>query len=115
MAKNRVELIDQTLYNLGVKPRGQASNDEDYNAVNDLIDPTVAMLREADVYYLADVDVIEEEAFIPLSYVLAWSCAPSFGQQADDRLEMRAKTGENLLRVIQRERPHYDILEVQAY
>ena len=115
MAKSRSDLIYQVLYNLGVLPRGQAANTEDYNAVDDLIDPTIAMLREADVYYLADVDVIEEEAFIPLAHIIAWSCASSFGQQADSSLERMASVNENILRAIQRERPHYDILEVQAY
>lgn len=115
MAKERSDLVYQTLYNLGVLPRGQAANDEDYNTVDDLVDPTVATLREADVYFLADVDVIEDEAFLPLAHVLAWSCASAFGQQADDRLQGMAAMGENILRVIQRERPHYTILEVQAY
>ena len=115
MAKNRSDLVYQTLYNLGVVPRGQAANDEDYTAVNDTLDPAIATLREADIYYLADVDVIEDEAFLPLAHVMAWACASQFGQQADDRLAQMSAMGENLLRVIQRERPHYDILEVQAY
>jgi hypothetical protein len=115
MAKNQAELVYQTLRNLGALPMGQDPNDEEFNQVNGLVDSVVDMLRKLDVYYLPDVDVIPEEAFLPLAHVMAGACAANFGQQADDRILALAQQGQNLLQTMQSERPYYETLEVQAY
>ncbi len=115
MAKSRNDLIYQTLRNLGALPMGQDPGPEEYNQVDFLVDSVVASLREMDIYFLPDVDVIPEEAFLPLANIMAWACASNFGQQADDRLMGLAKDSERMLQVMQSERPHYTTLEVQAY
>jgi hypothetical protein len=94
---------------------GQDPNDEDFNLVDDLVEPVQATLRETDVYFLADVDVIPDEAFLPLSHILAWGCAAGFGQQADERLMALSQNSQRILQIIQAERPHYTTLEIQAY
>jgi hypothetical protein len=96
-------------------PLGQDPSDEDYNLVDDLVEPVQATLRETDVYFLADVDVIPDEAFLPLSHILAWASASGFGQQSDNRLMGLSQDSQRILQIIQAERPHYTTLEIQAY
>jgi hypothetical protein len=115
MAKTRVELVYQTLRNLGALPMGQDPSDEDYNLVNDLIEPVQAMLRERDVYFLTDADVIPDEAYISLAHVMAAYSASSFGQQADNRIMALGDIGERHLQTMQSEQPHYTTLQIQAY
>jgi hypothetical protein len=115
MAKTRIELTYQVLRELGALPDGSDPPDEDKNRVDALIDPIVAMLREMDVYHLADVDAIPDAAFIPLSFAVAGYAASSFGQQNDQSLTARAQYGEQTLQTIQSENPHYTTLEIMAY
>jgi hypothetical protein len=115
VSKNRTDLIYQTLRNLGALPMGQDPADEDYNLVDGLIEPIIATLRETDTYYLPDVDVIPDEAFLCLSHIMAWGCASGFGQQSDPNLLGLAQYSEKILQVVQAERPHYTTLEIQAY
>lgn len=115
MSKTRAELIYQTLRNLGALPIGQDPSDEDYNLVNDLIEPVSAMLRERDIYFLVDPDVIPDEAYISLAHVMAAYSASSFGQQSDNRIMELGSVGERQLQEIQSEVPHYTPLVIQAY
>ena len=114
-AKTKTDLINQALKNLGALPFGQAANDEDFDNVDGLVGPAVADLRERDVYFLADSNVIPEEAFIWLGHVLAWNAAAHFGQQSNADLFQLGQDAENKLQIIQSERPYYTTLEVQAY
>ena len=115
MSKTRVELVHQTLRNLGALPGSQVPPDDDFNLVNNLIEPVSAMLRERDVYFLVDPDVIPDEAFLPLAHVLAAYSASSFGQQSDDRIMALGDIGERHLQTMQSEQPHYTTLQIQAY
>lgn len=115
MAKNRNDLIYQALRNLGALPMGQDPGIDEKNHVDFMLDPVIAQLRERDVYYLADVDVIPDEAFIPLSHCLAWACAAGFGQHKDANLYQLCELAQHDLQQMQAERPHYTVLEVQAY
>jgi hypothetical protein len=113
--KSKVDLINRTLKCLGALPFGQEANDEDYNNVDELVGPMQANLRERDVYFLADTNVVPEDAFVWLSHVLAWMAAPDFGQQHNADLYQLGQDAENKLQILQAERPHYTTLEVQAY
>ncbi len=115
MAKNKTDLIYQVLRNLGALPMGHDPNDEEFEQVNFILDPSIATLRETDVYFLADLDVIPDEAFLPLSHVVAWDCAPMFGQQADDRLFAVSERARAILQTVQSEGPYFTNLEIQAY
>jgi hypothetical protein len=94
---------------------GADPSDEDYNLVNDLIVPVQALLRERDVYFWVDEDVVPDEAYIPLAHVMAAYSASSFGQQADDRIMALGDVGERQLQAMQSEQPHYTTLQIQAY
>ena len=50
------------------------------------MDSVVAELNARDIIYIADVDHIEEEHFLPLANILAWKAAPEFGAAADQAL-----------------------------
>ena len=115
MAKSKVDLIYQSLRNLGALPMGQDPGDDEFEHVDGLVDPTLASLRTRDVYFLPDVDSIPDEAFIPLSHCLTWSCAAGFGQQSDVNLYQLKEEAEKHLTIQQSERPYFDILQVQAY
>lgn len=115
MAKNRNDLIYQTLRNLGALPMGQDPGVDEKNHVDFLVDGVIDGLRETDVYYLPDVDVIPEEAFLPLSHCMAWACAAGFGQHKDAMLYQLCEAAKKDLQRMQAERPHYTVLEVQAY
>jgi hypothetical protein len=94
---------------------GQDAPDEDYNLVEGNIDPAQAMLRELDIYFWVDTDVVPDEAFIPLAHAMAMYCASDFGQQADQAIVQLGIEGEQRLQKIQSERPHFTPLEIQAY
>jgi hypothetical protein len=94
---------------------GQDPGVDEKNHVDFMIDPVISGLRERDVYYLPDVDSIPDEAFIPLTHCLAWACAAGFGQHKDEALYQLCELGQKDLQIIQAEKPHYTILEVQAY
>ena len=113
--KTKVDLINRALKCLGALPPGQAANDEDFNNVNELVGPMVADLRERDVYFLADENVIPDESYVWLAHILAWNSAVEFGQQSNADLYQLSQDAESKLRVIQYERPYYTTLEVQAY
>lgn len=115
MAKTRAELVYKTLRNLGSLPQGQDPSDEDYEAVDYLIEPVSAMLRERDVYFLVDPDVIPDEAFVPLAHVMAAYCASDFGQQSDNRIMELGQIGETHLQTMQSEQPHYTPLKIEAF
>ena len=115
MAKSRVDLTYQVLRELGALPDGMDPPDEDKNRVDALIDPVVELLRERDIYHLADVDAIPNAAFLPLAFAVTGYAASSFGQQNDQNIAGRAVHGEALLQTIQSENPHYTTLEIMAY
>ena len=94
---------------------GQDPGDDEKNHVDFLIDGVVASMRKRDVYYLRDIDVIEEEAFLPLAHCMAWACAAGFGQQADANLYQLCAKAEMDLQTMQAERPSFTRLEIEAY
>lgn len=115
MAKSREDLVYRALYNLGVLPNGQNPGDQEYNSVDDLVDPMVEDLIARDVVHIQDVDAIEEKYFLHLGHVLAGHSASVFGMQNDPALAARAAKGEKDLQTIFSTRPTYQTLEIQAF
>jgi hypothetical protein len=85
MAQDRTALIHRALRNLGVLPQGQSPSAEEYQSIDDLIDPMAENLRVRNIAEI-DPDNIEDENFIPLGHVLAAVAAPEFGQQQDQAI-----------------------------
>jgi hypothetical protein len=115
MSKNRDDLVQRALRNLGVLPAGQSYNQEEYDQVDDLVIPVVESLSARDIYYVADATDIPDEAFIAIGHCLAWACASEFGLQADVALATMAVKAEAELRIMASERPTYKPLEVMAW
>ena len=115
MAKTRTNVVYRALKNLGVLPQGQDPSDEDYNAVNDLVDGVIEDLIQRDIYHLQDVDATPEEAYIHLGNILAWKAAPTFDMHNDPALAAFAQASERDLQTIQATRPTYMTLEIEPY
>jgi hypothetical protein len=86
MAQDRTALIHRTLRNLGVLPQGQSPSAEEMQSIDDLIDPTVANLRNRNIAKIDDVDSLEDEFFLPLAHCIAAAAAPEFGQAQDQAI-----------------------------
>jgi hypothetical protein len=81
MAQDRTALVHRALRNLGVLPQGQSPSAEEYQSIDDLIDPMLANLVERRIMARGiDPDYIEDEFFLPLGHCLAAVAAPEFGQ-----------------------------------
>src|SRR6476620_10974147 len=87
MSQDRTALIHRALRNLGCLPQGQTPSAEEYQSVDDLIDPMLANLVERNIMMRGvDPDYLEDEFFIPLGHVLAAVAAPEFGQAQDQAI-----------------------------
>jgi hypothetical protein len=105
--KSRTDLVHRALKNLGVLPAGMTPSVQEFNAVNDLVDAMIEDLIARDVYYVEDVDAIDEKAFIALGHVLTGIALPEFGLQNDAALTARAQRGEEDLRQMDRNAVRY--------
>jgi hypothetical protein len=94
MAKDRTDLVHRALRNLGVLPQGQSPSPEEYNSVDELIEPMIEDLIERDIIDIKDVDAIEEKYFLQLGHLLAWAASPAFGMQNDQALAAMAQKAE---------------------
>lgn len=115
MAKSRADLIHKALKNLGVLPQGQTPADEEYNQVDDLVDPMIEDLIGRGIVFIEDVDAIEDKYFLALSHVLAGHAQSDFGMQNDPALTARAVKGERDLQVLAATRPTFQTLEIQPF
>jgi hypothetical protein len=77
--KTRRDLVGQALANLGVLAAGQTPADEDFEAVDAQVDPTLDTLNGREIVTVGDADEIPSEWFTPLAIILANDCAKSFG------------------------------------
>jgi hypothetical protein len=115
MAQSRQALVYRALYNLGVLPQGQNPGNEEYNAVDGLVDPMLEELIAKDVAFIEDVEAIEDKYFLALGAVLAGHAAPVFGFQNDIALATRALKGEQDLERISAMKPTFGVLEIMPY
>lgn len=115
MAKTRVDLVWRALRNLGVLPAGQTPSNEEYNAVNGLVEPMVEDLIARDIVQIDTPEVIDDRYFLALGNVLAGHAAAEFGMQNDQALAARMIKGERDLEQMFSTRPTYNTLEILAY
>ena len=67
-------------------PQGQSPSAEETQSISDLIDVTVANLRNRNIAKIDDVDYLEDEFFIPLGHIVAAAAAPEFGQEQNQAI-----------------------------
>jgi hypothetical protein len=110
MAQDRTALIHRVLRNLGALPQGQSPNAEEMQSIDDLIDPTLANLRNRNIAKINDADNLEDEFFFPLANIIAAIASPEFGQDNNQALWALKERAELDLRYMYdnfyREPPH---------
>lgn len=112
LTKTRDELIQQALLSIGAILPGEAPAPEDYEVVDNLIDPMVAQLESESVYALQNADAIEMEAFLPIARILANTAGPHFGAAINDDAKKR---DEAILRKVGSTRPTYEALRTDYF
>jgi hypothetical protein len=115
MAKTRVNLVHRALKNLGVLPAGQTPSDDEYNAIDDHVEPMLARLDALDIVQVVDPDSIDDEVFLPLGDILADTCKSEFGASQDQNLLALRVAAERDLRIMSATRPTYKVLAVEGY
>lgn len=115
MSKTRRELVYRALKDLGVLPQGQTPSDEEYDSVDDHVDPFLEDLQERDVCFVPDVEQIDDSLFLSLGHCLAWACAAEFGSQNDVALASLAQQAEMRLKNIQSNRQTYQTLAIEPF
>lgn len=115
MAKTRSDLIHRALKNLGALPQGMNPSQEEYNAIDELVDPFLEDLIARDVCFIEDVDAIEEKYFLALGNALAGVALPEFGLMDDAALVAKAQKAEKDLKQISATYPTYSPLEIQDF
>jgi hypothetical protein len=115
MSKNRTELIHRALRNLGSLPQGMTPSDEEYDSVNDLIDPMVAELNQRNIIYIADIDNINDAHFLPLGHVLAGAARSEFGSLGTaDATELAALAEQAELKLKEMDRNNITYLHART-
>ena len=68
--KTRRQLIYRALSAIGALEPGEAPSPEDYNTMDNLVDPLIGQLAADEIIYIQDSDEIPVEYFIPLANLL---------------------------------------------
>lgn len=110
--KTRAQLIERALKSIGALEPGEAPSSEDYDTVDDLIDPLIAQLAEDEVINIQDPDQIELAVFLPLARLLANAAGPDFGSPINEDAKMR---DENTLRRLAASEPTGEVLKTVYY
>jgi len=80
--RTRRDLVTHALGDLGILAAGQDPEAEDFDTVDEHVEPTIAMLTARDLPGIPDIDDIDEiplEVFLPLAILLADQAASHFG------------------------------------
>ena len=93
-AHTRRDLIDLTLENLGILVPGQATDPENVERVDKVLDAVLANLRVLEICYVSDPGTvgsqvngaIPAEVFLPLGDCVAWAVAGRFNLAGDQSL-----------------------------
>jgi hypothetical protein len=110
--KTRAQLIERAGAAIGVKEPGEALSSEDYNTLDNLVDPLIAQLSADQIYYVDDADAIPVEIFIPLANLLGNMAGPDFGSPVNDDAKAR---DERTLQRIASTRPTYAVMKMQPF
>lgn len=106
--KTRTQLIHRALAAIGALEPGEAPSTEDFNTMDNLVDPLIAQLSADSVVYIDNPEEIPVEYFIPLANLLGNMAGPDFGSPVNDDAKSR---DEATLKRITSTRPTYDVLQ----
>lgn len=112
VTKTRLQLINRAADNLGLRQPGEALSSEDYDTLDNLVDPVIAQLLADRIVYIDDADAIEVSMFLSLAAILANVAGPSFGAPINDAAMARDRA--TLLRITSTD-PTYAASEGEYY
>lgn len=116
--RTRRELVVAALANLGILAAGQDPSAEDFEAVDDHVDPMVAWLEATDILDIDDIDAIPPEWFSPLSIILADDAALEFGLPGVPRPQGQPDPKDvaiDMIRLTTYGRPTYERLKQEYF
>ena len=108
VSKTREDLIYRAATEVGALASGQSLSAEDYETIDNLVDPLVQQLSFDGVVHVQDTDAIQPEHFIPLARLLANESAIGFGQAYSRDIKI---ANETILQRLTAMRPTYETLE----
>ena len=85
---NVTQLINEVLSRIGVLSQGQPTDPEDFSYVQQMVEPTLAMLNSLEVVPVADENNIPQEWYESLANILAGSCAAKFNSSMEDHVRL---------------------------
>lgn len=111
------DLLQEVLENLGVLAAGQTAETEDLARVSEKLPSIIATLAATEVVYVADINNIPEEWFIPLSNCVAYYCKAKFGitGEAAQQIDNDYQIALLQFRVMNRGRPTYEAMKVDPF
>lgn len=104
MPKTRADLVTRVLQELGAVAVGQQPAAEDVSLVDGNLEPVAAELAADEVVFIADLDQIDDAAFLPLAICVAQRMASDFGVAMD---AVKVAGAEARLRRMGRNGPKY--------
>ena len=110
--KTRTQLIHRALSAIGALEPGDAPSTEDFNTMDNLVDPLIAQLAADQVFFVDDADEIPVSVFIPLANLLGNMAGPDFGSPVNEDAQKRDET---TLRRIASTKPTYAPLKQQPF
>lgn len=126
--RSSADLVTEALGNLGVLSAGQPVEVEDFNYVNEKLDPIWRKLAGLEIVYVSDPDNIPGAWFADLADIVAGECASKFGlvgQEFMDKVnkglggagnvEIGAGTAAKSLKIMGRGKPTYEIQRIQNF
>ncbi len=118
MTKTRTQLVHRALRNLGVLAQGQTPSDEDYDSVNDLMDPLFAELASREIVTVPDPEHIDDDVFLALGHCLAGAARSEFGVLGtgeSQEIAALAEKAERDLKVISSRGPTYKVSSIDYF
>lgn len=122
--KTTRDLVYRAATELGRLYAGDALSAEDYETIEDLVEPLVEQLNALDVVYIDDINAIDPKYFLPLARLLAIEASGSFGSDATAALLERNRAGNvdalrerehDMLRKMTASRPGGEVLKGDFY
>jgi hypothetical protein len=108
ISKTREDLIYRAATEVGALASGQSLSAEDFDTIDNLVDPLCQQLSFDGIVHVQDTNAIQPEHFLPLARLLANESAISFGQAFSKDIKI---ANETILLRLTAMRPTYETLE----
>lgn len=126
--RTSADLVLEALSNLGVLAAGQPVDTDDFNWVNEKLDPIFRQIAGLEICYVPDPNNIPGAWFASLADIVAGECASKFGLVGQELMDnvnrglggagnvpIGAGTAAQSLKIMRRGRPTYEPLRFVNY